>query len=290
MSGGAAGPPPEGRRWQERVQATEPTSREWESTAQQEEDAHAGEAESGLQLRERAVEIAAHELRARAMALQVAVEELLQLLSPPEKGRAAYRRAARTVAVQSEALRRSVASVLDARRVRTGTLHLQRQRTNVAALVRRVVSRWTTAVPPSRRQRIAIQAPRLLWASVDPGQLELVLTNLLDNARKYAPAGGEVQIVLEQPSAGLLRLEVRDQGSGLAPEHLPQLFEPYYQAHSAGEGPAGGLGLGLFICREIVVAHGGQIAATVPEGGGFCITLTLPALAISAPGSGKPAA
>src|SRR6185312_9829242 len=110
---------------------------------------------------------------------------------------------------------------------------------------------------------------------IDPLRLEQVLTNLLDNAIKYSPQGGPIDIDVETVDAEHVRVMVRDRGPGIRPEHRGHIFERFYQAGADAE-HAAGMGLGLYISREIVELHGGTIHAEFPEDGGARFVITLP--------------
>ena len=110
------------------------------------------------------------------------------------------------------------------------------------------------------------------WVRGVPGRLERAVSNLLDNAAKWSPAGGSIDIAVR---AG--EVEVRDRGPGIAPEDAPFVFDRFYRAPAARSLP--GSGLGLAIVRQVAEAHGGSIVAGPAEGGGTTMTLRLPALA-----------
>jgi signal transduction histidine kinase len=114
---------------------------------------------------------------------------------------------------------------------------------------------------------------------VDPLRLEQVVTNLLDNAVKYSPNGGAIKVTLalrraRDTAADWAELSVRDYGLGIPPEQRGQIFERFYQAH--GNGHKSGLGLGLYISRQIVELHGGEICAEFPPDGGTRFVVRLP--------------
>nr|MBA3336725.1 ATP-binding protein [Chloroflexia bacterium] len=110
----------------------------------------------------------------------------------------------------------------------------------------------------------------------DADRLEQVLTNLCDNALKYSPDGGEVCLTLEAADGGFL-LTVSDQGIGLPAGGEEAIFEPFGRAANAAKHSLPGLGLGLYICRDIVERHGGRIWAESPgEGQGTTMRLWLP--------------
>ncbi|MFQ5381225.1 MAG: sensor histidine kinase, partial [Dehalococcoidia bacterium] len=108
----------------------------------------------------------------------------------------------------------------------------------------------------------------------DFDRLEQVLSNLLDNALRHTPQGGTVSVVARQTSEATVQVRVSDSGDGIAPQHLPHLFERFYRADQ-GSGEHRGHGLGLAICREIVRAHGGEIRAESALGRGTTFVFTL---------------
>jgi signal transduction histidine kinase len=100
-----------------------------------------------------------------------------------------------------------------------------------------------------------------------------VLTNLLDNAVKYSPDGGPVQVRLSSDTERI-RITVGDRGIGVPPEHRERMFDRFVQAH--GERRFGGMGLGLYISRQIVELHGGELRAEHQDEGGTTMVLSLP--------------
>ena len=130
-----------------------------------------------------------------------------------------------------------------------------------------------SAVERARRDRPGVTFATDLQESVvrgDRASLERAIGNLLDNAAKWSPPGGEVEI-----SVGGETVTVRDHGPGIADEDLPFVFDRFYRSRSARTLP--GSGLGLAIVRQVAEAHGGTIAAARAEDGGTVMTLTLAA-------------
>jgi signal transduction histidine kinase len=133
---------------------------------------------------------------------------------------------------------------------------------------------------------VEIQTPEELEILVDPDRLDQVLSNLVANALRHTPAGGRIRLraqALHNPvgsgtgPAGLVRLEVQDSGSGIAPEDLPFIFDRFYRADPARQRhPGSGSGLGLAIARQLVQAHGGQIRAESAPGLGTTFQIDLP--------------
>ena len=110
----------------------------------------------------------------------------------------------------------------------------------------------------------------------DPDRIEQVLTNLLDNAVKYSPEGAELRVRFQPKARGVL-LEVQDRGIGLPPDAMERIFEPFSRAANAEERQITGMGLGLYICRNIVEQHHGRIwARSAGEGSGTQISVWLP--------------
>ena len=133
-----------------------------------------------------------------------------------------------------------------------------------------------------------------LTAPADARRLRQVLTNLVENALRHTSAGGTITVRARRDGPDAV-LEVADTGSGIAPEHLPHIFDRFYRASEARAMP--GSGLGLSIVRRVVQAHGGTVSAQNAEGGGSVFRLRLPALPFSPPpepkavpetGPGKP--
>lgn len=110
---------------------------------------------------------------------------------------------------------------------------------------------------------------------IDPPLLEQAVINLVDNAIKYSEIGGKVD-VLVQSNGREISIAVRDQGCGIAAEHLPRLFERFYRVDRARSRKLGGTGLGLAIVKHIVQAHGGQVMVNSTPGAGSEFTIHLP--------------
>jgi signal transduction histidine kinase len=111
-------------------------------------------------------------------------------------------------------------------------------------------------------------------ADVDALRVEQVLSNLLDNAVKLSPDGGPIDVCLTQRATFSVELSVRDHGLGIPPEKREQIFERFYQAH--GHDHRSGLGLGLYISRQMVELHGGEMRAEFPPDGGSRFVVRLP--------------
>jgi signal transduction histidine kinase len=114
----------------------------------------------------------------------------------------------------------------------------------------------------------------------DADQLRRVLLNIVENALKFTPPGGYVELRAANEKQGWVMLEIQDTGAGIPPETLPHVFERFYRADSSRtrqSSQMGGSGLGLSLARELVEAHGGTIAISSSVGQGTTVTLRLPA-------------
>ena len=229
------------------------------------------QAEAALRLRDEFLAVAAHELKTPLTSLRGQAELTIRRIerrgvADPEQ----VRRALEVIRLQVGRLSNLVVRLLDISRLEGGELELERQTVDLVPLVRSVVE---TMQAETRRHALTLRAPATLTAMVDPQRLQEVLYNLIDNAIRYSPRGGPVEVELAEAGPGRVRIAVRDYGMGVAPEKRAQLFTRYFQAAAR---PVGGLGLGLYISRRIVELHGGRIWAEFPEDGGSRFVVELP--------------
>jgi signal transduction histidine kinase/predicted hydrocarbon binding protein len=223
------------------------------------------------EVRDEFLSVAAHELKTPMTSLRGFAQVLLRQLERdevPEPLR--LQQALKALDEQSEKLSRLVAQLLDVSRLQAGRLVLERKVTDVVGLVESVVA---TAQGRTVRHQLALNAPSCALALVDPLRLEQLVTNLVDNAIKYSPEGGPVEVAVAK-AAGDVRITVTDHGIGIPTEHRELIFDRFHQAHP--EHRLGGMGLGLYISREIAELHGGRIEAAFPSAGGTRMAVTLP--------------
>jgi signal transduction histidine kinase len=172
--------------------------------------------------------------------------------------------------------------ILDVTRMETGRLSIAPSAQPVPALVQRVAAGFVNrakAAGVEIEQHIAADLPD---AAIDPHRIAQVISNLVDNSLKFTASGGKVVVDVAQ-SAGTpntIRVSVSDTGKGIAPEHLANIFERLYQVRDGTEQSRMGLGLGLFICREIVRLHGGELSVTSEVGKGTTFTFDLPVASV----------
>ncbi len=213
---------------------------------------------------------ASHELRTPLTAVKGQVE--VALTRPREAE--AYRDVLQNVNEEVDRLIRLVGSLLTLARADAGQIPLSPEVISVADLVASAVEQ----VRPAAQQRnvgldLAPGPPVTLRADED--LLLQLLLNLLDNALKYTPAAGAVSAGWTADGA-FVGLWVRDTGAGIAPEHLPHIFDRFYRADKSRSRAGGGAGLGLSICRWIAEAHGGSISVESTPGQGSTFTARFP--------------
>jgi signal transduction histidine kinase len=167
---------------------------------------------------------------------------------------------------QTQRLNELIDGLLDVSRIQNGRFIVEPSDTDVAALLKETVSGRLAVIAQEAGVRLNIDAPESLRAWVDPVRMEEVVTNLVMNAIRFSPEGGVVWIRLRDDE-GLLRLSIRDQGPSVPPEDHERIFQPFERAQRTSR--FGGLGLGLFISRQIAQLHGGTVmlAESVPGKG-----------------------
>lgn len=232
-----------------------------------------GQAESAVKARDDFISIAAHELKTPVTSLRGFAELLVRQFE--RTGTVDYERLTKAMAqmsLQSVRLTRLTEQLLNLTQLDAGKLAISPANTDLHDLVERTVES-VRLVYPDRKVVFEGETAPAVW--VDGLRLEQVIRNLLENALKYSPADSPVEIELGWEDASTVRISVRDHGNGVPEAQREQVFERFYQGH--GERNIGGLGLGLYISRQIVDLHGGQIACEAAEGGGSRFVLRLPA-------------
>ena len=172
-----------------------------------------------------------------------------------------------------ERLQGIVDDLLDLSRIQSGRIAFKLEKLDAGALVESAVGALRSTAEEGR-VAIDITGPDApLPIQADSERVHLVLTNLIANAVRHTPAGGRVD-VRAHSADGFARFEIQDTGEGIAPEHLDRIFEKFYRVPGAR---SGAVGLGLYISREIVVAHGGAMGVESDPGRGSTFWFTLPA-------------
>ena len=188
--------------------------------------------------------------------------------------RGAYdERVVETIVAQADRLERLIDDLRDVARIEAGGLVLRRAETDLAALVRGCVEE-AQALSGAHAIRLDMP-PAPIVGRWDAGRLAQVMGNLLDNAIKYSPRGGEIKVAITA-GGDAVQVTVADAGIGMAPEVAARVFERFYRAPGGEATDRKGLGLGLFISKAVVEAHGGRIAVEATPDTGSTFRVTLP--------------
>lgn len=212
---------------------------------------------------------ASHELRTPLAAILGYVESLID----PRAGGDEATRERFLKTIQHEALRMQalVSDLMSLSRIEANKHEAPSDRVDMVALVRETAGEFMDGANIS----VNSNCDNAVIAG-DRTQMAQVLRNLIDNALKYGKQAGPVQVTLELSETGWVLIAVRDEGEGIAPEHLPRLTERFYRADAGRSRAAGGTGLGLSIVKHIVERHRGRFDITSRQGEGTTASIMLP--------------
>lgn len=217
-----------------------------------------------------------HELKTPITAIRAHLENLLDGVEEPNH------EVLEVMLAQSERLGRLVEQLLDLSRLESGEVPLRREEVSLGPLVTQVMSEIEVA-SADRDVDVRSDVPDDLPSiEADPERVHQVIFNLVDNAVRFTPEGGEVRIQAHRHN-GSVEVSVADTGVGIPPEALPRLFERFYRVDPARAREDGGTGIGLAIARSVVEAHGGTIRAESEPGQGSTFTFDLPVARPAAP-------
>jgi signal transduction histidine kinase len=236
------------------------------------------ELQSAVAARDMFLAVAGHELKTPLTSLRGYTQLLLRDLRrgyeiAPDR----LARSLNAIEGQTGKINQLVGRLLDTAQVEAGKLRLEPVPIDLVPLIQAVVAHLQS----TSRHVVAYDGPARLTAIVDPLRFEQVVTNLTDNAVKYSPVGSLVTVALGADEASGIRLSVTDEGSGIPPEQRAAIFSPFEQGNERG--PLSGMGLGLYISRQIIELHGGTIAIEDREHAGACFVVTLPPMNGGAP-------
>jgi PAS domain S-box-containing protein len=246
--------------------------REREQQLQHEREARA-QAEAAERMRDSFLTVLAHELRTPLTALLGNAELLLRREQREGELSDRGKRNLNVILKQAARLNDMVSLQLDISRLHIGQLQIQRAPLDVGALARQIVEEFEPIVTIHTVAYAGPNTPLLIEG--DELRLIQVLQNLVQNAIKYSPAGGAVQIKVERHDT-TVRIAVSDAGIGIPQAELPNLFQRFYRASNVDERQFSGLGIGLYIVHELVRLHRGTVDVESAEGRGSTFIITLP--------------
>jgi signal transduction histidine kinase len=222
---------------------------------------------------------ASHELKTPLTTIRGEAEvALMEELSPSE-----YRRVLRSIVEEVERMSAVVENLLTLARADADRVRLRRER---VALDELLIAVYEQVERMAREKGVALELDEIADLSVsgDPLWLQQLITNLVTNAVKYTPTGGEVRLSLVPEEARWALFSVTDTGIGIPEEHQPHIFDRFYRVDAGRSRDSGGAGLGLSIARWIAETHDGTISLRSAAGAGSTFTVRLP-LGVPAPQS-----
>lgn len=215
--------------------------------------------------------VASHELRTPLTTIKGYTQLLAQTVNDLEpEERATYINA---VLGEIERMMGLISELLDVSRIETNRLQIHPQPIRWLQFIEGRISAFRVQ-HPMRSMRFDVNAPESVVVA-DPDRMRQVVDNLLSNALKYSPEGSDIDVRVATVD-GFVETAVTDHGIGIPKDEIPQLFERFHRARNVSSRYYGGLGLGLYIARAIVEAHGGDIGVESEEGLGSTFTLRMP--------------
>ena len=235
-----------------------------------------GELQEADRLKNEFLALLAHELRNPLAPIRSAVH----VLGRPEASAVEIARAREIAERQVQHMSRLLDDLLDVARISQGRMELRKELLDAGAIVRRAVEAEQSFID-DRGLRLTVTLPDAkLGVEADPARLQQILTNLLNNAAKYTPAGGQIRVSGEIAGAYVV-LRVQDNGIGMDASFIPRLFDLFVQGERRMERSAGGVGIGLALVKRLVEMHGGTVHALSPgPGKGSEFVVRLPAVEI----------
>lgn len=214
--------------------------------------------------------MASHELKTPVTGLKTFVQTLA--LRAKRNGDQALQGVLGRMESQINRLIRLVQDLLDISRLHTGQLHYESTTFDLDALVQECITQSAGQAP---QHTVQVERHATAWMRGDRDRMSQVIMNLLNNAIKYSPPGTTVSVALDVQFDTAI-VAVRDEGPGIDSAHHARIFEQFYQVQDAAGKTYPGLGIGLFLARQIVTHHGGHIDVASTPGAGACFIVTVP--------------
>ncbi|HHW42157.1 MAG TPA: cell wall metabolism sensor histidine kinase WalK [Syntrophomonadaceae bacterium] len=224
------------------------------------------------QLRREFLASVSHELRTPLTLIQGYAEAMADGLAAGVEERRDY---ANIILEEAKRLRRLVDDLFDLNKISAGRLSLEISDVDIADLVDRVAQKYRSVMDEHNLSLDVDVAEPLPILRADPGRLEQIIGNLLDNAYRHTPPGGQIRITAAQAGKEL-KVCVSDTGKGIPAEELPYIWDRFYKVDKSRARSDGGSGLGLSIVKSLVEAHGGRVEASSTPGKGSVFSFYLP--------------
>jgi PAS domain S-box-containing protein len=235
------------------------------------------DAQAAVRARDQFLSIASHELKTPLTSLMGYIDLMQRRAARAGDQTDRDQRAMQVVGEQAARLNKLVTALLDLSRIETGQLSIERGLVDLNALARRLVEETQ---PTTNRHTITFSGDKQpIMILGDELRLEQVIQNLIQNAIKYSPGGGTVAVLASRQDTTAY-LHVSDQGIGIPGTALPQLFRRFYRAPNADSQHISGMGIGLYVVKEIIELHGGTVDVASQERQGSTFTISLPLLQI----------
>ena len=235
--------------------------------------------------RDQFIDAATHELRTPLANIKAYAETLSTCeLDDPEQQKEFYN----TINTEATRLARFVDDLLDISSMEVGSLLIRRQNVEIERLFREAVDKVRPLLEKKSITFEVVMPPKLGEMQIDKDKVSALLVNLLGNAAKYTPEGGQVRFKVESGENNLL-ISIADTGYGIAEDELPKVFEKFFRSDNPAVRDEVGTGLGLPLAREIARLHGGDITAESTLGEGSTFTISLPRASESSTATGGPA-
>jgi PAS domain S-box-containing protein len=240
------------------------------------------EAQQAITIRDEFLSLAAHELKTPITSIMGYIQVLQRRAQREGQTNERDGRALQTIAEQAGRLNQLISSLFDLSRIQMAQLTLEWDIIDLRVLVQRIVEE-TQPTLEHHQISFTCDCSQPLLVRGDALRLEQVVQNLLHNAIKYSPSGGLIDVCLEilnadQGADGLrsVCVSVTDHGMGIPAESLPLIFRRFYRAKNVEQSHINGVGVGLYVTREVVILHGGNIDVESIEGVGSTFRVTLP--------------
>jgi signal transduction histidine kinase len=240
-----------------------------ESRALIDQAAHIHAREEAARLKEDFLSAAAHDLKTPLTTL-IARAQLMERRAQRDPTAPADQTSIRLLLTEAQRLRRLVLDLLDATRVEQGQLVGPRELFDLVVLVQEIFARLATA-----QHHCTINGDPEVVGYYDQQRIAQLIDNLVDNAIKYSPAGGAIQVTVRRDTT-VVHICVTDHGIGIPADDIPRLCTRFHRGANVDDRRFPGMGLGLFICKGIVEQHGGQILITSKLGQGTTVDVRLP--------------